>query len=461
MRSRSGSAPALTLEHDQAERRPVSDVYVTNVLARQRKGFGELAADGRGGVAAVVGLGHVGLATALSLLDADTAVIGIDVSRDRLAAIAAAEVELRPADGARLAEHVGREELVLTADPERLTETGTVLVCVPAPVTDHLAPDLVALRAACATVVAHAVPGQSIVLTSTTYVGSTRDLLVEPLAARGLVAGRDVSVAFSPERTDPGVPAHAPESTPRVVGGVTPRCAQRAAEVLGRTAPLVHVVSSPEAAELTKLVESTFRAVNAALANELADVANELDLEILEVVAAAATQPHGLTPFYPGIGALGVSRDPYHLLWQLAPRRVPIPVVSGAMTALAVRPRKVVARIRELLADAGEALAGARVCVVGVTEEPDVAEVGASSALEIIRELADANASVSYVDPMAPAIRAGRHVLEAIDDAPQREWDLVLVHTRHTDVDHGWLAERALVLDTTYPVVEAPQRAVL
>lgn len=458
MRSRPGSAPARTLEHDQTERGQVSDVYVTNVLARQRKGLGEPAVDGPGGVAAVVGLGHVGLQTALSLLDAGTAVIGIDVSPERLAAIAAHEVELRPADGARLAEHVGREEFVLTADPERLAEAGTVLICVPAPVTEHLAPDLVALRAACATVVAHAVPGQSIVLTSTTYVGSTRDLLVEPLAARGLVAGRDVSVAFSPERTDPGVAAHAPEATPRVVGGVTPRCAQRAAEVLSRTAQLVHLVSSPEAAELTKLVENTVRAVNTALANELADVANELDLEILEVVAAAATQPHGLTPSYPGIGGLGVSRDPYHLLWQLAPRRVPAPVISSAMTALAVRPRKVVARVRELLADAGEALAGARICVVGVTDEPDVADVRESPALEIIRELADANASVSYADPMAPIIRAGRRVLEAIDDAPQREWDLVLMHTRHSGVDHGWIAEQALVLDATYRLVEVPQR---
>ena len=220
----------------------------------------------------------------------------------------------------------------------------------------------------------NATVGQTIVLTSTTYVGCTRELLVKPLQARGFEVGRDVFVAFSPERIDPGVEAHAPDSTPRVVGGVTAACTVRAIEVLRHTASTMHSVSSPEAAEMTKLLENTFRAVNIALANEFSDAARELNVDVIEVIQAAATKPYGFMPFYPGPGVGGhcIPCDPHYLLWQLRARRVDSPVVRRGDD----RDRGSAARNRgagpRMLGEHGKPVSGARILVVGVTYKPGV-----------------------------------------------------------------------------------------
>lgn len=237
---------------------------------------------------AIVGLGYVGLPTALGMLEVGLRVIGFDVSETRLALIKSQDVDLIAADQDRLGRFLGRPEFTLTTKPRSLTAADLIVVCVPTPVDEHLVPDVTILRGACAAVVEQTRPGQTIVLTSTTYVGSTREMVVEPLAARGLVAGRDVYVVFSPERIDPGNAAHVPEHTPRVVGGVSAECTRRAVEVLGRTSARMHQVSSPEVAEMTKLLENTFRAVNIAFANEFAGLARELDVDPIEVISAAA-----------------------------------------------------------------------------------------------------------------------------------------------------------------------------
>ncbi len=214
-----------------------------------------------------------------------------------------------------------------------LRSADAVIVCVPTPVDDHRAPDLGALGSACATVVEYAQPGQLLLLTSTTYVGCTHDLLVEPLRRRGLVAGRDIAVAFSPERIDPANERYPADRVPRVVGGATASCAGRASQVVAAVAPDVHVVSSAEAAEMTKLYENTFRAVNIALANELASVSRTLNLDAMEVIAAAATKPYGFFPFYPGPGVGGhcIPCDPHYLLWQLRALHHRAPLVEEAM----------------------------------------------------------------------------------------------------------------------------------
>ena len=257
-------------------------------------------------------------------------------------------VDLLSRDRQRLARHLQRDSLRLTTEPAALSRADAVVVCVPTPIDAHQSPDLRALSGACAAVVDNATPGQTIVVTSTTYVGCTRELIVKPLSDRGLESGRDVFVAFSPERIDPGVEAHAPDSTPRVVGGVTAACASRAAELLAHTASAIHPVSSPEAAEMTKLVENTFRAVNIALANEFSDAARELNVDVIEVISAAATKPYGFMPFYPGPGVGGhcIPCDPHYLLWQLRARRFDSPVTRSAMTAIALRPREVVSQAR-------------------------------------------------------------------------------------------------------------------
>ncbi|MET9112061.1 nucleotide sugar dehydrogenase [Streptomyces zhihengii] len=415
----------------------------------------------RTGTVAVVGLGYVGLPTALALRAAGAAVTGIDISGSRLADIRRGDVDLPPEQLRSLAEALRDPEFRLTEDTGAVGRAEAVIVCVPTPVDRHRVPDLRALSAACATVVRHASEGQVLVLTSTSYVGTTRDLLVEPLAARGLRPGTDVYVAFAPERIDPGTEGHAPESTPRVIGGVGRRSTELAAELLRRTAPSIHRVDDPETAEMCKLWENTFRAVNIALANELADTSLEFGLDPRQVIDAAATKPYGFMPFYPGPGVGGhcIPCDPHYLLWQLRSRQREAPLVDSAMSAIAARPSAVVRRAREALADRAVAVAGARILVVGVAYKPGVADVRESPALEIIDRLSALGARVGYHDPLVPEVtsRAGgrRHLAEAAS----LPWDLVLVHTLHEGTDVAGLARGCPVLDTTHSLAGRPAGA--
>ena len=225
---------------------------------------------------------------------------------------------------------------------------------------------------ACRSVVEHARAGQTIVLTSTSFAGTTRELLIEPLDARGFTIGRDVYVAFSPERIDPGVPNHTQQTTPRVVGGATAQCTDKATDLFRRLTDRVHPVSSPEAAELTKLYENTFRAVSLALANEFAEICRTLSLDPIEVTLAAATKPYGFLATFPGAGVGGhcIPADPHYLLWQLRKVRRTAPVTEQAMVAIARRPKIVVDRAVDVLSAAGRGIRGMRVLVVGVAYKP-------------------------------------------------------------------------------------------
>ncbi len=412
---------------------------------------------------AIVGLGYVGLPTALSFTTVGRRVVGVDVSERRLAAIRAGEVDLVPVDHERLGLAVDTEGLTLTTSPDLLSEAAMVIICVPTPVDEHLVPDLGALKGACAVVVEHARAGQTLLLTSTTYVGTTRDFLVTPLEQRGLRVGKDIFVAFSPERICPGSDI-AIEDVPRVVGGVTPGCTQRAVEALSAYAKSVHPVSSPEAAELTKLYENTFRAVNIALVNELADVSRGLQVDITEVIEAASTKPYGFMPFTPGPGVGGhcIPCDPHYLLWQLKSDRRTAPLIEQAMSSIAQRPRQVVDRVRELLGDAGRGVRGARVLVVGVAYKPGVADMREAPSLEILDRLAVGGATVEYFDPLIAEVRlADGSILCSSEDAPTRNHDLVVLATLHPEVDYGWVVDQPLVLDTTYNFDRAPHRAFL
>ncbi|MBM0256190.1 nucleotide sugar dehydrogenase [Micromonospora sp. 4G55] len=409
---------------------------------------------------AVVGLGYVGLPTALALHATGRRVLGIDVDPARLTAIGERRVDLLPADLLRLDQALAdRSAFQLTDEPARLADSATVLICVPTPVDPQLVPDLRILRRACETVVAHAVPGQVLVLTSTSYVGTTRELLAEPLAARGLRPGVDVFVAFSPERIDPG--NDRPQAlVPRVVGGVTPACRDRATAALRGYGPTLHEVSSADTAEMTKLLENTFRAVNIAFANEIAEASRAFGLDVQEVIEAAATKPFGFMPFYPGPGVGGhcIPCDPHYLLWQLRGARTPAPVIEHAMTALASRPRLVVDRIRTLLADTGLPLRDARVLVLGVAYKPDVEDLRESPALEIMEHLRSAGATVAYHDPHVPWLRLASGTAHSVPHPDTAQADLVLVHTLHRAADVGWLDRHPLVLDATYRLAPAPGR---
>ncbi len=419
-------------------------------------------AEHRAATIAIVGLGYVGLPTAIGLASTGKTVIGIDVLDSRLDAIRAAHVDLVEDDAVRLIPVLENEQLQLTTDGWRASEADVVMICVPTPVDRHQVPDLTALRAACASVVEHTRSGQTIVLTSTSYVGTTRDLLVAPLTERGWVVGKDVHVAFSPERIDPGNRTHLQERVPRVVGGATAECAGRAAAAVGLVASEVHTVSSPEAAELTKLYENTFRAVNIALANEMSDIAGTMDLDITEVIEAAATKPYGFMPFYPGAGVGGhcIPCDPHYLLWMLRAHRVDAPLIETAMTRIAGRPSQVVSRAREGLSISGTPVAEARIVVVGVSYKPNVEDTRESAALEIMQTLRDRGAVVAFTDSLVSSVRLHDGTTVVRTDPTLQRWDLAIIHTLHADVDLSWLDDVSVVLDTTHGLPGAANRIV-
>jgi UDP-N-acetyl-D-glucosamine dehydrogenase len=409
----------------------------------------------------IIGLGYVGLPTALAFHAAGLRVLALDISQERLGAIGVRNVDLLDVDLHRLDIALDDpQEFVLTDTPARLAEASALIVCVPTPVDKYLSPDLGALRAACASVVAQARPGQTLLLTSTTYVGCTHDLLVRPLIERGLRPGHDVFVAFAPERIDPGNSRHPANEVPRVVGGVTPECVERASAVLAHTASQMYPVSSPEAAELTKLYENTFRAVNIALANEFADISRALHLDIGEVVRAASTKPYGFLPFWPsgGVGGHCIPCDPHYLLWQLREQRVGAPMIETAMGLVARRPGQVVTRVGEILAQGGRTVTGASVLVLGVAYKPGVSDVRESPALEIIDRLTDQGAEVAYADELIPVVRTHSGDLKAVTEPGQGKWDVVVVHTVHPGTSTQWLSGHANVLDTTYRLTDLPRR---
>jgi UDP-N-acetyl-D-glucosamine dehydrogenase len=400
---------------------------------------------------AVVGLGYVGLPTSLAFEAAGGTVLGIDASHARLDAINARKVDLLDSDRQRLAHALDGERFTITSDVARLGEAKCVLVCVPTPVDEYLVPDLTMLDAACETVAAHARAGQVLILTSTTYVGCTRDLLNARLQARGLVPGQNISLAFSPERIDPGN-SRASADVPRVLGGMTTSCAARAESLLSRVGR-VHTVSSPEAAELTKLLENTFRAVNIAMINEFAEISNGLDLDVMEVIDAASTKPYGFMRFTPGPGVGGhcIPCDPHYLLWQLNRQQIDAPVISQSMQAIALRPRRVIQRISETLSVMGMVVPNARILVLGVAYKPDVEDMRESPAIEIIQRLLALGATVGYHDPMVDSVRLpdGR-IMTSTPDPAFAEYDLVLAHTMHSQIDTDALATAPLILDATY-----------
>ncbi len=423
-----------------------------------------VAVQPRVGTVAILGLGYVGLPTALGLHAAGSSVIGIDISPARLQAIRAGEPDLLGSDLERLLRaRLNEERFRIGDDLSMLTDADCVIACVPTPVDSRQSPDLGPLRAACTELVTHARTGQTFVLTSTTYVGCTRELLMAPLAERGLIAGTDVFVAFAPERIDPANARFELTDVPKVIGGATEACGEAAARVLATISKRVHLVSSPEAAEMTKLLENTFRAVNIAFANEFADASRALGLDPVEIIEAAATKPYGFMPFRPGPGVGGhcIPCDPHYLLSQLRDARIYPPVISAAMQGIATRPSRIVQRAAEVLESAAKPLRGSRVLVVGLAYKPNVADVRESPALEIVAGLRRRGALVSAYDPLIRGACVDPDLpMTAGDELDVDDYDLVLVACRHDEIDAGAFSEAALVLDATYALAASRNRHV-
>ena len=396
----------------------------------------------------VIGLGYVGLPLAVAFAREGCDVIAIDADPRKVEAIAAGESYIEDVPSAELREVA---ELI-NADTHysRLSRADAVLVCVPTPLTPNREPDLGPLISA-ARDLAEVLQGeQLVVLESTTYPGTTRERVVPLLEERsGLAAGRDFHVAFSPERVDPGRTDYTLRTTPKVVGGLTEACSDRAEDLYGLICDEVVRVSSPEAAELTKLLENIFRSVNIALVNELAMLTDRMGIDVWEVVDAAATKPYGFMRFDPGPGMGGhcLPVDPFYLSWRAREFDMSTEFIELAGKVNQQMPYHCVDKVQRALNDAGLPVKGARVAVLGVSYKPGVGDVRESPALKIIELLRALGADVRYHDPHVAALSEF-----GLQSAPLKEVlaeaDLVLIVTAHPGIDHDAVARRArLVLD--------------
>jgi UDP-N-acetyl-D-glucosamine dehydrogenase len=408
---------------------------------------------------AVVGLGPVGLPSAITLRAAGLRVVGIERSARRLSEIRAGRAGLVGEQRERLRAHLADEDFELTDELEALSEADAVLICVSNAVDQQGRPNPEALARTCAAVVRHARAGQTLVLTSTTHVGSTRELLVQPLGERGLRVGEDVFVAFSPERIDAPAGGERPLCT-RVVGAVTETCFAHVQELLRPLAEELHRVSSPAAAEMAKLYESSFRAVNIALAFEMADACRTHALDPIEITDAASTEPLSFTAHYPsaGVGGYGVGVDPHYLLRSLREQGRSATLTEHALRTIAARPGRVVLRALELLRRSGRQLRDVRVLVVGAAYRPGLADCTRAPAAEVIARLQAEGAQVDFHDPLVPVLRVDDDELASIDPDPRRDasgfgpedYELAVVIGVQPGHDYGWLRRCPQVLDCTY-----------
>lgn len=406
----------------------------------------------------IVGLGYVGLPLTRLFHDAGFHVLGFDVDPHKLATLAAGRSYLRHLgpDFVEAMLPTGRFEA--TCDPRRLAEPDVLLVCVPTPLDERGEPDLGAIVATCDALADALRPGQLICLESTSWPRTTREVLLPRLEAspRALRCGREYFLAFAPEREDPGRQDLPARAIPKLVGGIDETSARLAEALYATVVDRVVRLSSAEAAEAAKLLENVFRAVNIALANEMKVVLSAFDLDIWEVIDAAATKPFGFMPFYPGLGAGGhcIPVDPVYLTWKARTLGVEAPVIELAAQRNRAMPAWVVERTAQALAERGRALADARVLVLGIAYKPNVDDLRESPALELIALLRASGAQVAYHDPHVPSIPAvRRHALELhslpLDPATLADCDAVLIATAHQAVDWQLVADHApLVVDT-------------
>jgi UDP-N-acetyl-D-glucosamine dehydrogenase len=390
----------------------------------------------------IVGMGYVGLPLAVAFAEAGEQVIGVDVDHGRVTALSAGRSPIEDISDERLQSVL--DSIQFTTRAVELHEAEAILVCVPTPLTRNREPDLGPLQSAAQALAGVVKRDQLIVLESTTFPGTTREHLVPMLEESGLRAGEDFALAFSPERVDPGRTDYTMRTTPKVVGGLTPTCTERAAAVYGRVCDHVVRVSTPEVAELSKLLENIFRSVNIALVNELAILADRMDIDIWEVIDAAATKPYGFTRFDPGPGMGGhcLPVDPFYLAWKAREYDLSTEFIELAGKVNQYMPYFCMDKIEQTLNDAHKPVRGSRVLLLGVSYKAGVGDIRESPALKIIQLLRKGGAEVRYHDPHVPELTEHDLQSVALDEALDGI-DLAVIVTAHPSVDHGSVVERA------------------
>jgi UDP-N-acetyl-D-glucosamine dehydrogenase len=408
----------------------------------------------RRALVSVIGLGYVGLPLAVAFAEAGLNVIGIDTNREKIDAINRGESYIQDVSSTQLLG--SRPRLVATTDFDRLADVDAAIICVPTPLDGVQRPDMSFVLNAADQIASRLHEGMLVVLESTTYPGTTEELILPRLeSAQGarLLIGEHFFLAFSPERTDPGRTDWTLYSTPKVIGGVTPRCLEMAQALYRSVVKTVIPVSSTKVAETAKLLENTFRAVNIGMVNELAIMCDRLGVDVWEVIDAAGTKPFGFMPFYPGPGTGGhcIPIDPLYLVWKMRSLDYEPRLIQASMQINDDMPRYILARISSALKQQGKTLKGSNVIVLGVSYKPNTGDTRKSPALDLLRLLKEREADVSYHDPYVPELDLDDLCMcsVALNEQVLQASDCVVIVTPHTSYDWKSVVENSsLVLDT-------------
>lgn len=424
--------------------------------------------ENRDAVIAVIGIGYVGLPLAIEFAKEGYRVIGVDVSEKKVELINSGVSYIPDIPTDDIARAVDAGLLSATTDYSVLHDVDAISICVPTPLRKTKDPDMSYIIAAADEIAQYSRPGQLIVLESTTYPGTTDELIVPRVVQNGYKVGEDIFVCFSPERIDPGNPTYGVRNTPKVIGGVTPNCSEVAVALYSKPIERVIAVSSTRAAEMVKLLENTFRSVNIGLVNEMALMCDKLDVNVWEVIEAASSKPFGFMTFYPGPGLGGhcIPIDPLYLSWKLKALNYNARFIELASEINGNMPLYVVTKVMDALNEVRKTVNGADILVLGVAYKRDIDDLRESPALDIIRLLEERGANISYHDPYVPDLHHESIDLtsQSLTEETVGAADAVVIVTDHTCLDYGWVAEHAdIVVDTRNALkqVEQPRARVV
>jgi len=404
----------------------------------------------REAVVSVVGLGYVGLPLAVEFAKEGYTVIGVDVAEDKVNLLNAGQSYIPDISSDELAKLVKSGKLSATIDFSALEKADAISICVPTPLGKSKDPDMSYVIAAAEQVAAYAHKGMLIVLESTTYPGTTDELVMPRLAKNGFVVGEDVFICFSPERIDPGNPTYHVRNTPKVIGGITPACVEVALALYSKAIDQVVPVSSTRAAEMVKLLENTFRLVNIGLVNEMAVMCDKLDVNVWEVIDAASTKPFGFMTFYPGPGLGGhcIPIDPLYLSWKLKALNYNAKFIELASAINSDMPLYVIDKVIDALNEERKSVKGSKILIMGVAYKRDINDIRESPALDVIRLLQERGADVSYNDPYIPDLAHEGLAMKSVDlsvDAVQAS-DCIVIVTDHTIYDYAMVGANARII---------------
>ncbi len=401
----------------------------------------------------IIGLGYVGLPLAVEFGEKGFTVIGFDISEPKVNLINSGKSDIDDVPDDRVASLLKDGKLIATADPKLLKQVDTVSICVPTPLSKTKDPDVSYILAAVEWVKNYIHKDMLVILESTTYPGTTEDLILPILEKTGLKVGKDFFLAFSPERVDPGNSKFATNNTPRVVGGITPNCTKAAKAFYETVVDSVYPLSSTKAAEMVKLLENTFRSVNIGLVNEVALMCDRLKLNAWEIIDAASTKPFGFMPFYPGPGLGGhcIPIDPHYLSWKLKSLNYYARFIELAGDINSHMPEYVIDRIRRILNDKERAIKNSAILVLGATYKRDIKDLRESPALDVLKLLEGEGAKVYYNDPHASRIIWNGGYLHSTKLTPalMKNIDLTVIVTDHTAYDYQWIVDHSKIIFDT------------